>query len=172
MATDTLSPEETLLHVLEHVLYVEQLDALHLHLTQLTELLQTTPGLTAKQLGVLDTFPPLQHNLVLALNHHAELIEPKRLQPVLHELQREAQKRKQVRLTVACEFEESDLKEMMAELSQRIGAPVVLRLTVDPTLIAGAVIEHGNFSSDYSVRTRLQQLKKTWTKAVTTDDAR
>jgi len=166
-------PPETQLHeVLHHLLYVEQLDALHLHLSQLDELLQANVTPSADQILAITSFPPLQAELKQLLTEQPELAEPKRLLPILHELQHAAQKRRPVRLTVACHFEEADIREMMQELTNRIGAPVVLKLTVEPQLIAGVIVEHGNFSSDYSVRTRLQQLKHTWTKAVTSDDVR
>lgn len=71
-----------------------------------------------------------------------------------------------VRLTVACEFTPEDLAEMATVMAKRIGKPVAFDLTVDRSIIGGAVIQFGHYLSDYTIKTRLDQFRSQWRQAV------
>ena len=61
---------------------------------------------------------------------------------------------------------EKDIKEMAEVMSQKIGAQVVLSCKVDSSLIGGAIIQHGSYVSDYSLKSQLDLFRSRWHKAV------
>jgi F0F1-type ATP synthase delta subunit len=83
----------------------------------------------------------------------------------LSQLQHEAEHIVIVRLTTACKFQEKDVLEMANLLKGRINQRVAFSMTVDPSLIGGAIIQHGNYISDYSIKTRLTQFRQVWHRA-------
>lgn len=160
--------EPTLHSALENLFFLGQLDHLHLHLTQLDDVLVGEPSVS--EITEILTFPPLREALLTLFAEHEDMAEPKRLLPLLKELRKAAESRKLVRITLPCRFEDADLKEIISELSLRVRAPVILDVTIDTAIIGGAIIEYGSFSNDYSIKTRLEQLKSTWNRAVTSED--
>ncbi len=160
--------EPTLDAALENLFFLGQLDHLHLHLTQLDDVLLGEP--TVPEITEIITYSPLRDALRTLLAEHPDMVEPKRLLPLLKDLRKAAESRKLVRITLPCKFEDADLKEIISELSLRVNAPVILDVTIDTSIIGGAIIEYGSFSNDYSIKTRLEQLKSTWNRAVTSED--
>lgn len=71
-----------------------------------------------------------------------------------------------VTLTVAITFKPEDLRELSQEATDKIGRPVVFDLRVDRTLLGGAIVRYGNYISDYSLKTRLEQFRTNWRSAV------
>jgi F0F1-type ATP synthase delta subunit len=91
-----------------------------------------------------------------------EFFENRNLSAFLNQLAMRVKNIQIIRLTVAIEFAEADLKDMIKVIESRIHKPAVLDLTVDHSLIGGAIIQRGNYLNDYSVRTRLGQFKNNW----------
>jgi F0F1-type ATP synthase delta subunit len=84
----------------------------------------------------------------------------------LRGIQKQAESTAVIRLKVAIDFKERDLREMSVYMFKKVGKPVVFDLTVDKTLIGGAIVQYGNYISDYSLQTQLQQFKDHWHTAV------
>jgi ATP synthase F1 delta subunit len=95
-----------------------------------------------------------------------DFFREKNLGPFLQAIQHAANACTVVKLTVAVEFKEKDLREMAAVLSERLGKQVVLGIKVDHSLIGGAIIQHGSYLNDYSVKTQLEMYRSRWHKAV------
>src|ERR1044072_178401 len=109
----------------------------------------------------------LQNTVKDSGNEHSfDYFREKNLEDVLHSLQGEAEKVGIVRLTVAIEFKEKDLREMAAFLTERLERKTALHVTVDKSLIGGVVVQSGNYISDYTVKTRLDQYRAQWHEAV------
>jgi F0F1-type ATP synthase delta subunit len=67
-----------------------------------------------------------------------------------------------IRLTVAIEFKPADIRDLADNLSKRLGKTVAFDLSVDSSLVAGAVIQHGNYITDYSIKSRLARFRQEW----------
>lgn len=91
-----------------------------------------------------------------------EFFENRNLSAFLAQLATRVKSIQIIKLTVAIEFTESDLRDMIKVIESRIHKPAVLDLTIDHSLIGGAIIQRGNYMNDYSVRTRLSQFKNNW----------
>lgn len=93
--------------------------------------------------------------------------QEKELGSILTSLQSEASKIAVVRVTVAVSFEADDVREMAELLSHKVGKQAVVSLKVDYSLIGGAIIQQGNYLSDYSVKSQLDLFRSRWHRAVT-----
>jgi F-type H+-transporting ATPase subunit delta len=102
--------------------------------------------------------PPVV-NLLRVLNRHGRL----GLLSSILGLARDAWDRKQGRRPVtvrsAVPLDDSQRKALEGRLSQLIGATPVLTAEVDPSLIAGLVVQVGDDVYDASVRTQLKRLR-------------
>jgi F-type H+-transporting ATPase subunit delta len=102
--------------------------------------------------------PPVV-NLLRVLNRHGRL---GLLAPILA-LARDEWDRKQGRRPVtvrsAVPLDDAQRSALQGRLSKLIGATPVLTLEVDPSLIAGLVVQVGDDVYDASVRTRLRRLR-------------
>lgn len=96
-----------------------------------------------------------------------EIFSSKYLPDFVKSLQRQAEKIQIINITVAIEFKEKDLEDLVKAFSKRIEQPAAFEVTVDPSLIGGTIIRFGNYISDYSLKTRLEQFRSEWSKAVT-----
>lgn len=75
-----------------------------------------------------------------------------------------------VRLTVALDFNKKDLKEMADEAAKKIGTPVVFNLTIDKSLMGGAIIQFGNYLLDHSLKTKLDNFQENWQESIKNTD--
>ena len=98
--------------------------------------------------------------------NHMEFFQGKYLGALLRQLRAWDEQFKVIKLAVALDFEDSDLRVMAALLSQKVQHPVALEIKVDKSLIGGAVIQYGSFISDYSIKTQLDMVRSSWKKAV------
>ena len=102
--------------------------------------------------------PPVV-NLLRVLNRHGRI---GLLAPILTQA-RDAWDRKQGRRPVtvrsAVPLDDAQRRALEGRLSDLIGATPVLTLEVDPSLIAGLVVQVGDDVYDASVRTRLRRLR-------------
>jgi F0F1-type ATP synthase delta subunit len=156
----------------------EQLDLLHLSLINLLDMVkdgevdlvldQDSKSVKQKRAFI---------DKLIAGVSSEELAEVLRSQPLdffrekdlgefLTALRKEAEKFEIVRLTLALEFKEQDLRDMVAVLSEKLGKPVVLSIKVDRSLFGGAIIQHGSYQSDFSLHTQLDIFRSRWHKAV------
>ena len=70
-----------------------------------------------------------------------------------------------VNLELAVTFKEKDLQLFRALLSEKIGKLVVLNLSIDHSLIGGAVIQYSTYRMDASLKSRLERFGESWEKA-------
>lgn len=187
--TNELDLETEAQVIISQLLMAEQLDHLHVSLTNLTEMIergeidlileQPNKSLNQKTLYLQkiigEIYSPelkdyLENKLaaVKALDD-LDFFLQRNLRPILANLQKKAEGIKVVRLTLALDFEEKDLQEMAKILTDKIKQPVVLEVEIDHSLIGGTIIQLGNFISDYSLRTRLNQFRNKWKAAVVDD---
>jgi F-type H+-transporting ATPase subunit delta len=76
-----------------------------------------------------------------------------------HELAQQSEGKLDVNVTTAIELS-SDLRERLEErLSKSTGSEVRLHTSVDPSVIGGLVVQHGDTLVDASLRGRLEQLR-------------
>jgi F-type H+-transporting ATPase subunit delta len=98
--------------------------------------------------------------------NHLEFFQERYLGSFLHKLRTWAEQFKVVKLELAIDFDDSDLRKMAMLLTEKIGCPVVLDIKVDKNLIGGTIVQFGSFISDYSLKTQLDLVKTNWKKAV------
>ena len=122
--------------------------------------------------NILEKSEELQNILTEQISKgNLDFFSKKEFPDFLAHLQREVEKIVIVKLTVALKFKEPDLKAMASLLSEKIGKPVAFQLTVDRSLIGGAIIQYGNYLSDYSIRTKLGEFKEQWHEAINEENA-
>lgn len=156
----------------------EQLDLLHLSLINLLDMVKDGEvDLLLDQEGKSMKQKRLFIDKLIAGVRSEELAEFLRAQSVdffrekdfgafLEAMRKEAETFDIVRLTLAIEFKENDLKEMSQLLGEKIGRPVVLSIKVDRNLYGGAIVQHGSYQSDYTVHTQLDLFRSRWHRAV------
>lgn len=111
--------------------------------------------------------PALRHLMETELQAgHLEFFSGKYLSDFLHNLQREAERTCVIKLTTAIKFKPQDIRQMTQLLTEKVGRPTVLEIKVEPSLIGGAIVQHGSYISDYSIKTRLGQFRTEWKEAV------
>jgi len=153
-------------------------DQLHLAVTRLLETVEAGEiDLVLEQAGKseaqkqsfldkqIDSLPSaaLQKALEPVLKEkNFDFFSQKYLPDFLHQLQHAAEQIEVVNLTVACRFKPADILDMAHLLGERVGHPIAFKLDVDNSLIGGAIIQHGTYISDYSLRSRLNQFRDQW----------
>lgn len=165
----------------------EQIDLMHLSVASLsdavnageTDLFLEQPGKSAQQKKLyLEKLvgecrsPELRDLLKKPLQAgETEFFFRKTLTEFLADLDHAVEQVQIIRLTVAIQFKPADLKALAATVSERLGRPIALDITVDGTLIGGAVVQHGNYITDYSISSRLVRFRQEW-KAAAIDTAK
>lgn len=169
--------------VLHEMISGQQLDRLHLSLVQLLDmanegeldLILDQPNKTKhhKELflrKVVDSLscPELQIPLRAILREgNTDFFSRRNLVDWAKDLEHQAEAIAVIKLTVAIPFESREVRQFIRVLSRKMGRPVALEITTDPSLIGGVVIQHGNYLSDYSLKSRLDQFRSSWQRAVT-----
>jgi F-type H+-transporting ATPase subunit delta len=72
----------------------------------------------------------------------------------------EAEGRVELQVTVPTELSSSDRQAITQELSDKMGRAVKVNVKVDPAIIGGAIIRHGDRVVDGSVRRRLAEMRE------------
>ena len=160
----------------------EQLDRLHLSIINLMEMVQDEeltlildqPDKTDKhKILFLEKIirsissPELRTILDEALKRKDfAFFSEKELSGVLRALQEAAAKLIVVRISVAIEFKPEDVRAMADLLTEKVGRQTVVSLKVDRSLIGGAIVQNGNYLSDYSIKTQLEIFRSRWHHAV------
>ncbi len=168
--------------ILSKMFVAHQLDLLHLSIINLLDMIkdgeidlvleQNKKTAVQKSLFIqkiiesLDS-PELRDALQAELDaKNIDFFLEKHLRDILVALQKEAERIIPVHLTVAVEFKMRDLQDMVSLLSKSLGHQTVLDVHVDRSLIGGTVIQFGNYISDYSIKSRLEQFRSRWEEAV------
>ena len=73
---------------------------------------------------------------------------------------RESEKTTEVTLTAAAPTDQKELKKITQALEKKLGNKVDLKVTIDKSLIGGAVIQSGDHMIDGAVSTQLQNLNR------------
>lgn len=168
--------------ILNGVYLKTQIDEIHADISYLNELIDSTEyqgimnpvsGVIKKQTIYLNKAlggikcDKLKTHLLTQLKRGAlEDFKSAEIRPFLKSLQLELTQYQAVKIQVAVEFKPSDLRDMIQILERQSPQPVVFDLTVDPSLIGGAVIQYGNHVIDQSLKTRMNQFKENWQASV------
>lgn len=168
--------------IIEQFYTAAQVDLLHLALTNLMEMIsagevdivldqrEKTP--TQKKAFIQKIIagvecPELKQALAAKLAEgDIEFFRERNLETVLVTLQKAAEKIAIVKLKVAVAFKEADLREMVTVLEEQLGQPAALEIQVEHGLIGGAVVQYGTAIRDYTIKSRLEQFRDHWKKAV------
>jgi F0F1-type ATP synthase delta subunit len=168
--------------ILDQFYTAAQVDLLHLAMTNLLEMIsagevdifldQREKTLAQKKAFIQKIIagvecPELKQGLQAKLAEgEVEFFRERNLEAALTALQKAAQDIVIVKLKVAVEFKEADLREMVAVLEEQLEAPAALDIQVEHSLIGGAIVQYGTAIRDYSLRSRLEQFRDHWKKAV------
>jgi F0F1-type ATP synthase delta subunit len=174
-------------NLLNQLFLTEQVDALHVSLINLLEMAiegeielvleQTGKSLKQKSLFIDKIIKQLPSAELKALLHreleegNIEFFSQNALMDWLRTVQREAERIKVVKLTVAIDFKEKDLRQMADAFGKQIGSQAAFEIKTDRSLIGGAIIQYGTYISDYSLKSRLQQFRTHWRKAALTHES-
>ena len=99
-------------------------------------------------------------NLIQTLSENGRLNIMNELQKQYNQKKREAEKTTEVTLTTAAQTDEKDLKTIIYALEKKLGNKIDLKVTIDKSLIGGAVIQAGDHMIDGAVSTQLQNLTR------------
>jgi len=122
------------------------------------------PGVpNAARKGTLDRLltdgHALTRNVLKVLVDHGRLAETPAVAEAFRDLVRERENQLDVHVTTAIDLD-GDLKTKLEErLSKSTGKSVRLHTSVDPNIIGGLVIQHGDTLVDTSLRGRLDSLR-------------
>lgn len=183
-AKQPLTPLSFASAILVQFYRADQIDVLHLALTNILEMIKANEvDLILDQKGkspaqrkafiqkIIDGVESPE--LKTALSHelsegNLEFFRERNLGTILGNLQREAEALAVVRLKVAVDFKPADLREIANVLSKQLGRPTVIDISVERSLIGGAIVQYGTAIRDYTLRYRLEQVKEQWREAITT----
>ena len=99
-------------------------------------------------------------NLIQTLSENGRLNIINELHKQYSQKKREAEKTTEVTLTTAAQTDEKGLKTIIYALEKKLGNKVDLKVTIDKSLIGGAVIQTGDHMIDGAVSTQLQNLTR------------
>lgn len=153
---------------------VDELGAVDAELAALREAFERDPVLWEQllspnlsldqQKGALDA--AAASSSTLTRNFLRLIVDKRRLDILLaviitfHELVQAEQREIDVRVTTAVEMPEELRSKLEARLSETTGGTVVLHASIDPNIIGGLVIRHGDTLIDNSIRGRLVRLRQ------------
>jgi F0F1-type ATP synthase delta subunit len=159
----------------------DQIDLMHLAIASLmetvesgdTDLILEQQGKSSQQKRLyLDKLvaavrsPELQaalKDVAQAGNH--DFFLGKSLREFLTDLDHAVEQVEIIRLSVAIAFNDKDIRQLVNLLSDRLGRSVAFDLSVDPSLIGGAIIQYGSYLNDYSLKSRLGKFREQWKQA-------
>lgn len=122
------------------------------------------PGLpSAARKGTIDRFMadahPLVRNVLKVLVDHHRLEEVADVAADYRSLVKELEQQLDVHVTSAVELSDDLRAKLEEQLSKTTGKAVRLHTSVDPSIIGGLVVRHGDTLVDTSLRGRLDQLR-------------
>jgi len=101
----------------------------------------------------------LVRNFVRLVAEKGRAGELRQIDSELQELVARAQNRLNLELRTALELSDDDARSIVETIENASGRTVEATRTVDPSLIAGIVVQVGSFRADGSVRGRLERLR-------------
>lgn len=104
---------------------------------------------------------PETYNLMRLLVEHQRTREMPAIRAEFERLANEAEGIVHVRLSTAIALSSRDQAAYRRALADKLGRQIRLQVDVDPALIGGATIQVGDHLVDGSIRTRLEQLRRT-----------
>jgi len=134
-----------------------------------------TNGATDKQKRKILIASELKSITSKPLNHYFEsllkkddltLFEPGFFKNCVEDLKEQGQKTIHIELTTVIEIKEKDLKNIINDLSKKIGRKVVIDNVVDKSILGGALIKKDNYILDFSLKTKLSNLSIEWKKSI------
>jgi len=99
-------------------------------------------------------------NLIQILSVNGRLNIMGELHKQYSQKKRESEKTTEVTLTAAAPTDQNELKKITQALEKKLGNKVDLKVTIDKSLIGGAVIQSGDHMVDGAVSTQLQNLTR------------
>lgn len=99
-----------------------------------------------------------QRNFLALLAHNARLALLPQIAVQYEQLRAEAEHVADVQVLSARELSAEQSAKLQAALERRLGRTVRLHTSVDPTLLGGAVVHHGDYVVDGSLRRRVERL--------------
>ncbi len=94
------------------------------------------------------------------------IFEPNRFKNFQDQLQAEIKKIICIRLTIAVELKKEDTKKISTKLSEKMEQKVLIDITVDKSIVGGAIIHKDNYIFDFSVKSKLGRLADEWKLAI------
>jgi F-type H+-transporting ATPase subunit delta len=124
----------------------------------------TAPGVpNAARKGTIDRLladsHPLVRNVLKVLVDHGRLEESSDVAAEFRRLVMEREQQLDVHVTSAVELSDELKAKLEQRLSTNTGSTVRLHASVDPSIIGGLVVRHGDTLVDTSLRGRLDQLR-------------
>lgn len=168
--------------ILDQFYLAEQVDLLHLALTNLFEMVNAgevdlildqreknakqKKAFIEKIVSAVES-PELKKVLEAKLEEDdLEFFRERSLVAHLEALEKAAEDIVIVKLWVAIDFKEKDYQEMVALLSQQLGQRTAIDVKVEHSQVGGAIVQYGTAIRDYTVKTRFEQIREHWKKAV------
>jgi F-type H+-transporting ATPase subunit delta len=161
----------------------EQLDMLHLSVTKLFDMIssgdldiiisQAGKSASSKQRFLEKVFADIASPELRTYLKKQPLVffSGNTLEPFLAALRAEAGRVGIVKLTIALELRENDIAVLARQVSEQLDRPIAFSITIDPSIIGGAIVQYGSYISDSTLRMKLDSLEDTWKEAVDNKEA-
>lgn len=125
----------------------------------------SNPTLASEQREALVTAPPhlldkQATNLARLLIESGRIAEAKAIEDEFQRMRDEAEGRVRATVTTAIELSARDRERVAEELSKRLQKEVNISVVVDPRVIGGLRLQHGDHVVDATVASRLEQLRR------------
>ena len=117
-------------------------------------------GIATLDAGANDSIQKQFLNLIQILSANDRLNIMGELHKQYSQKKREAEKTTEVTLTTAAPADQNELNKITQALEKKLGNKVDLKVTIDKSLIGGAVIQSGDHMVDGTVSTQLQNLTR------------
>jgi len=117
-------------------------------------------GIAARDAEAHDSSQKQFLNLIQTLSVNGRLNIISELHKQYSQKKRESEKTAEVTLTTAMPVDQKELKKITQALEKKLGNKIDLKVTIDKSLIGGAVIQSGDHMVDGTVSTQLQNLTR------------
>ena len=117
-------------------------------------------GIAARDAEAHDSSQKQFLNLIQTLSVNGRLNVISELHKQYSQKKRESEKTTEVTLTTAIPADQKELNKITQALEKKLGNKIDLKITIDKSLIGGAVIQSGDHMIDGAVSTQLQNLNR------------
>lgn len=139
-------------------------EELHHLLVSLDELQERTYSLKTPMLDTLDQLLPYDKKevfLTLCHKNHVVFENPHSLKQCILDIRKEAKALPVVELSIAYTPTEEHLKELQAWFEAQVGQKYIFEITVDHSIVGGAVVSANGFYKDFTLQRFLRENYKT-----------